>query len=145
MNPVGSSGTATSDDFSAKFGLDWAFTDPKVKSLKLYPAPQRDFVRGLVGTRLTPLATALIEATAVFSGALSPINGVRPDLRHLGGRHAVFGNFGGWNSVWRKELIGELQVLQGPFPSSCFRGSVSHLSQEAAWQAVTVSTRPPDG
>lgn len=35
---------------------------------------------------LTPLARALIEAAAVFSRALSPINGVWPDLKHLGGR-----------------------------------------------------------
>lgn len=56
---------------------------------------------------LTPLAAALIEATAVFSGALSPINGVWPDLNYLGGRSSPALNTASATFTALKDALGK--------------------------------------
>lgn len=56
---------------------------------------------------LTPLAAALIEATAVFSGALSPINGVWPDLNYLGGRSSPALNTASATFITLKDALGK--------------------------------------
>lgn len=56
---------------------------------------------------LTPLAAALIEATAVFSGALSPINGVWPDLNYLGGRSSPALNTASATFIALKDALGK--------------------------------------
>lgn len=54
----------------------------------------------------------MIEATAVFSGALSPINGVWPDLNYLGGRSSPALNTASAPFVALKDALGKKEAFE---------------------------------